>query len=71
VITAEDERACRSMALPAIGCGARRFPPEIAAEHAVGTVEDELISSGLELVCFVFPTASLRDEYQAVGAIPK
>ena len=59
---------CYSIALPAVGCGAHRFPPEIAAEAAVRAIEEGLAAdSTLELVRFVFLSASLRDEYQAVS----
>ena len=68
IIAAAHELDCRSIALPAVGCGAHRFPPEVAAEAAVSTIEDGLAAdSRLELVRFVFLSASLRDEYQAVS----
>lgn len=62
------ELGCRSIALPAVGCGAHRFPPEVAAEVAVGAVEEALTAhQTLSLVRFVFLSESLRDDYQAVS----
>jgi O-acetyl-ADP-ribose deacetylase len=68
VAAAAIELGCSSIALPAVGCGAHRFPPEVAAGVAVTTVEEALAAhSRLELVRFVFLSASLRDEYRAVS----
>jgi O-acetyl-ADP-ribose deacetylase len=68
VATAAVQLDCRSIALPAVGCGAHGFPTEVAAEAAVRTVEEALAEhSTLEFVRFVFLSASLRDEYHAVS----
>ncbi len=68
VVAAAVELGCRSIALPAVGCGAHRFPSELAAEVAVGATEEALREHPtLELVRFVFLSASLRDEYHAVS----
>ena len=68
IIAAALELDCHSIALPAVGCGAHRFPPEIAAKAAVTTIEEELAAdSRLELVRFAFLSASLLDKYQAVS----
>ena len=62
------ELGCRSIALPAVGCGAHRFPPEVAAGAAVAAVEDALSEyATLELARFVFLSTSLRDAYHAAS----
>jgi O-acetyl-ADP-ribose deacetylase (regulator of RNase III) len=59
-----DGLGCRSVALPAIGCGAHRFPVEVAAEVAVSAVEDALVSlPQLERVEFFFLDRRLLHDY--------
>jgi O-acetyl-ADP-ribose deacetylase len=54
----------RTIALPAVGCGAHRFPPEVAARAAVGAVEEALAAHPeLELIRFVFVSEELRRVY--------
>jgi O-acetyl-ADP-ribose deacetylase len=68
VAAAAVELDCQCIALPAIGCGAHRFPSEVAARASVGAVEEVLTeNTTIELVRFVFLSASLRDEYHAVS----
>jgi O-acetyl-ADP-ribose deacetylase (regulator of RNase III) len=56
--------ACRSVALPAIGTGANRFPPEVAASIAVPTVEALLqFDLTLERVVFIFETRATLHDY--------
>jgi len=47
------EHHAKSIAFPAISTGVYRFPPEQAAEIAVGTVKENLAASGVETVQFV------------------
>jgi O-acetyl-ADP-ribose deacetylase len=57
---------CSSVALPAIGAGAHRFPPEVAASIAVPTVEAFLEDdSTLERVVFFFQTRAILHDYLA------
>jgi O-acetyl-ADP-ribose deacetylase len=64
-------RGCRSVALPAIGTGANRFPPEVAASIAVPTVEGFLQPpSRLERVVFVFQTRATLHDYLARSSRP-
>lgn len=45
----------RSLAIPALGCGARRFPIDEAATIAVRTLREELVrSEGLEVTLVAF-----------------
>jgi O-acetyl-ADP-ribose deacetylase (regulator of RNase III) len=55
---------CRTLALPAIGTGAHRFPPEVAASIAVPTVEALLRNHPtLERVSFYFQTRATLHDY--------
>jgi O-acetyl-ADP-ribose deacetylase (regulator of RNase III) len=71
VLRAAVGRACRSVALPAIGTGANRFPPEVAASIAVPTVEAFLqYDSTLERVVFVFDSRATLHDYLARSSTP-
>jgi O-acetyl-ADP-ribose deacetylase len=60
------DHGCTSIALPAIGTGANRYPPEIAARIAVPTVEDVLEhGQALQRVVFVFQSRILLHDYLA------
>jgi O-acetyl-ADP-ribose deacetylase (regulator of RNase III) len=64
-------RGCRSVALPAIGTGTNRFPPEVAASIAVPTVEAFLQhDSTLERVVFVFQTRATLHDYLTRSSTP-
>lgn len=80
VLRVATNRGCRSVALPAISTGSRRFPPEVAASIAVPTVEafvqggphDRLAwlaaggaDSVLERVVFVFQSRAILHDYLA------
>jgi O-acetyl-ADP-ribose deacetylase (regulator of RNase III) len=55
----------RSLAIPAIGCGAYRFPAERAAEIAVGTIVEALPSCpSVECVQFAVIDDRVRRAYQ-------
>lgn len=53
------QHGCSSLALPAIGAGAHRFPPEVAASIAVPTIE-ELLEDSQQVQRVVF---ALRDRW--------
>ena len=53
-LTLAAERSLRSIAFPAISTGAYRFPPDLAARIAVGTVAWEITRSARELQRVVF-----------------
>jgi O-acetyl-ADP-ribose deacetylase len=64
LLEAADRLGCRSVALPAIGCGAHRFPVEIAADAAVSAVEDGLARlPQIERVDFFFLDRRLLHDY--------
>jgi len=66
LLTVAAEHECRSVALPAIGTGANRFPAEVAAAIAVPTVEAFLRDDPtLERVVFVFRTRATLHDYLA------
>lgn len=55
---------CASVALPAIGTGAHRFPPELAASIAVPAVEAALEGEPrIERVLFVFQNRMILHDY--------
>ena len=55
----------QSLAIPAIGTGTHRYPPDEATEVAVATVVEELVQrAGPELVRFVVLEPSLARHYQ-------
>ncbi len=59
-----DGLGCRTVALPAIACGAHRFPVEVAAEIAVSAVEDALVGlPQIERVEFCFLDRRLLHDY--------
>jgi len=47
------EHSAKSIAFPAISTGVYRFPPDLAARIAIGTVREKAAASGLSLVQFV------------------
>jgi O-acetyl-ADP-ribose deacetylase len=53
-LTLAAEQSLRSIAFPAISTGAYRFPPDLAARIAVGTVAWEITRSARELQRVVF-----------------
>jgi len=59
-LTLAAERSLRSIAFPAISTGAYRFPPDLAARIAVGTVASEITRSARELQRVVFCCFSLE-----------
>jgi O-acetyl-ADP-ribose deacetylase (regulator of RNase III) len=62
---------CTSLAFPAIGTGAHRFPPEVAASIAVPTVEAVLQHDRrLARVLFVFQTRQILHDYLARSTSP-
>ena len=64
VLEVADGLGCRSVALPAIACGAHRFPVEVAAEIAVSAVEDALVGlPQIERVEFCFLDRRLLHDY--------
>ena len=64
VLEVADGLGCRSVALPAIACGAHRFPVEVAAEIAVSAVEDALAGlPQIERVEFFFLDRRLLHDY--------
>jgi O-acetyl-ADP-ribose deacetylase len=68
VLATASELGCTSVALPAVGCGAHRFPPEVAASIAVPTVEAVLeCERRLERVEFVFQNRLLLHDYSLRG----
>lgn len=63
------ESGIRSLAFPAISCGAYGFPPERACRIAVSTVIEELEREDrLERVLFVGFDAAMADRYRAALA---
>jgi len=65
------QHGCRSVAFPAISCGAYRYPVDAGARVAVGEVRDWLASNALpESVVFCcFDSKTLR-AYQAALGLP-
>lgn len=64
VLETAAELGCTSVALPAIGCGVHRFPPEVAASIAVPTVEAVLDGEPrIERVTFVFQSRLILHDY--------
>ena len=57
------EQGLRTVALPAIGCGAHGFPPELAARAAVPPVEQALRDSVVDQVTFCFLSHLIHDAY--------
>lgn len=71
VLTVASKRGCRSLALPAIGTGAHRFPVEVAASLAVPTVEAVLQNDPrLKRVLFVFQTRATLHDYLVRSSSP-
>jgi O-acetyl-ADP-ribose deacetylase len=64
------QRHLRSIAFPAISTGVYRFPPDLAARIAVGTVESELSGSatGLQRVIFCCFSEDLARHHQGAFA---
>lgn len=64
------EQGLRSIAVPAISTGVYRFPPDLAARIAVGTVASELAATprGIERVVFCcFSQESAAHHIDAIG----
>jgi O-acetyl-ADP-ribose deacetylase len=64
VLEAADRLDCRTIALPAIGCGAHSFPSDAAAAAAVPAIERVLVRlPGIEHVELVFGSRVLLLDY--------
>ena len=62
------EHGCKSIAFPAIATGIYHFPPERAAQIAVGTVREHLLGSGVEQVIFCCWNEETEQIYRALLA---
>ena len=62
------ELGARTVAFPAISCGAFGFPPELAAPIALGVARD--FEHEFELIRFVFLDDELRDVFAAALSSP-
>ncbi len=60
-----DEAGAASVAFPAISCGAYRFPVDLAAEVAIGTLRDELPGcTAVRRVVLALPEARARRAFE-------